>query len=71
MDTQDLERIARLALRELGAGDAALSIEADQQPDRWRIIVKGPMSSTFIVRAGRGTTPQHVREQIYEQWRGQ
>jgi hypothetical protein len=70
MERQDLERIARIALRELGAGDAALTIEADQQPDRWRINVAGRPSSTIVVRAGRGTTAQHVREQIYDQWRG-
>jgi hypothetical protein len=70
MEPKDLERIARLALRELGAGDVALSIEADQQPDRWRIVVGGPAASTLVVRAGRGTTPQYVREQIYDQWRG-
>ena len=69
MEPQEVERIARLALRELGAGNVALSVEADQQPGRWRIVVAGPMASTLVVRAGRGTTPQYVREQIYDQWR--
>jgi len=69
MERQDLERIARVALRELGAGDAAMVIEADLQPDRWRITVAGHAAPTIMVRAGRGTTAQHVREQIYEQWR--
>jgi hypothetical protein len=69
MDAQDLERIARLALRELGAGDVVLTIEADQ-PDRWRINIAGSQAPTLLVRAGRGTTAQYVREQIYDQWRG-
>ena len=68
MERQDLERITRLALRELGAGDARVTIDADKQPDRWRITIAGPAPSTLIVRAGRGTTAQHVREQIYDQW---
>ena len=67
MERQDLERIARVAVRELGAGDAALTIEPDQQPDRWRINVAGRPS--LVIRAGKGTTAQHVREQIYDQWR--
>jgi hypothetical protein len=70
MEPHDLERITRLALRELGAGDVPVTIEADRQPDRWRINVAGPQPSTLVVRAGRGTSAQHVREQIYEQWRG-
>jgi hypothetical protein len=69
MDRQDLERIARLALRELGAGDARLTIEADPQPDRWRISVAGHGGAAIVVRAGKGTSAQHVREQIYDQWR--
>ena len=69
MERQDLERIARTALRELGAGDVALTVEADRQPDRWRITVAGRTSSTLVVRAGSGTTAQYVREQIYDQWR--
>lgn len=67
MEQQDLERIARLAARELGAGDSALTIEPDRQPDRWRITVAG--RPTLVIRAGKGTTAQHVREQIYDQWR--
>ena len=70
MEPQDLERIARVALRDLGAGDVALTIEADRQPDHWRITVAGAHPPTILVRAGRGTSAQHVREQIYDQWRG-
>jgi hypothetical protein len=59
MEPSDLERIARVALRELGAGDAALTIEADQRPDCWRINVAGKTKA--VVRAGRWTTAQYVR----------
>jgi hypothetical protein len=68
MEPQDLERIARVALRELGAGDAHITIEPDRQPDRWRITVAGSPAAV-IVRAGRGTSAQYIREQIYDQWR--
>jgi hypothetical protein len=66
----DLERIARTALRELGAGNSPMSISADTQADRWRIEVGGPDPMTIIVRAGAGTTPQYVREQIFTQFAG-
>jgi len=69
MEQQDLERIARLALRELGAGDGVLSITpAEGHPDSWRLALGGPMPLTMTIRAGRGTTPQFVRAQIFEQF---
>ena len=34
---QEIERIAKVALRELGAGDPPLTITADSQADRWRL----------------------------------
>jgi len=68
MDQQDLERIARNALRELGAGDGLLSITPAEGADRWRISVGGAMPLTLVIRAGRGTTPQFIREQIFEQF---
>jgi hypothetical protein len=69
MGPQDLERIARVAFRELGAGDVPRTSEADRQPDRWRTTIAGALAATFIVRAGRGTSPQYIRQQIYDQWR--
>ena len=66
MEAHDLERIAKAVLRELGAGEAALTLEADQQPDRWRLSIGGPAPSTLLVRAGRGTSAQHIRQQIFE-----
>jgi hypothetical protein len=68
MEPQDLERIAKLALRELGIGDPPVTITADSQPDRWRVQVGGNEPATLTIRAGSGTTPNHVREQIFSQY---
>ena len=70
MEARELERIARLALRELGAGDPPVTVNADTQPDRWRIEVGGNDPATLTVRAGAGTTVQYVREQIVTQFAG-
>jgi hypothetical protein len=68
MQIQELERIAKAALRELGAGDPPIKIEPDAHADRWRIDVGGNDPVTLTVRAGSGTTPQFVREQIFNQF---
>ena len=70
MDVRELERIARIALRELGAGDPPVTVTPDSQPDRWRIDVGGTDPITLNVRAGSGTTAQFVREQIFTQFAG-
>jgi hypothetical protein len=70
MQPLDLERIAKKALRELGAGDAPLTISADGQPDRWRLKVGGSDPATLTIRAGDGTTAIHIREQIFNQFSG-
>ena len=72
MDEQDLERIARLALRDLGAADGVLRITpADGQPDRWRVVLEGATPMTLTIRAGQGTSAQHVRTQIFDQFQDQ
>lgn len=68
MQAQDLERIAKAALRELGAGNPPLQITSDAQPDRWRVEVGGSDPLTLTIRAGSGTTPQFIREQIFNQF---
>lgn len=68
MDPQDLERIARLALRELGAGDAPLAVFADTPADRWRVEVGGAIQTTLRIKAGAGTSAQFIRDQIFEQY---
>jgi hypothetical protein len=68
MQPEDVERIARIALRELGAGDPPVTVTAASQPDRWRVTVGGDQPALLIVRAGAGTTPQFIREQIVTQF---
>jgi hypothetical protein len=68
MQLQEIERIAKAVLRELGAGDPPITIERDTRADRWRIDVGGNDPVTLTVRAGSGTTPQFVREQIFTQF---
>ena len=70
MQPRDLERIAKKALRELGAGDLPLTITADAVPDRWRVSIGGSDPMTLTVRAGDGTTANHIREQIFNQFSG-
>ena len=70
MQPQDLERIAKKALRELGVGDPPLTITADAVPDRWRVAIGGSDPATLTIRAGEGTTANHVREQIFNQFSG-
>ena len=70
MQPEDLERIAKKALRELGVGDPPLTITADGQPGRWRVSVGGSEPATLTIRAGSGTTPGHIREQIFNQFSG-
>ena len=71
MDTSDLERIVKVALRELGAGDPPLTITAAaDRRDCWRIAVGGQDPFTLTLRAGAGTAPQFVREQIFTQFSG-
>jgi hypothetical protein len=70
MQPQDLERIAKKVLRELGVGDPPLTITADAVPDRWRLSVGGSHPATLTIRAGDGTTANHIREQIFNQFSG-
>ena len=69
MDQHDVERIARAALRELGAGVFNLTVTQDtRQADRWQIDVRGGTLLSLSVRAGQGTSPQFIREQIFDQY---
>jgi hypothetical protein len=70
MQPEDLERIAKKALRELGVGDPPLTISADARPGRWLVSVGGSAPATLLIRAGDGTTPNHIREQIFNQFTG-
>ena len=70
MQAAELDRIAKHALRELGAGDVPLVVTAESQPDRWRVQIGGSMQMTMSIRAGAGTRPQFIRDQIFEQFSG-
>lgn len=68
VDPQDLERIARKVLRELGAGDVDLVVKPGAERDRWQLIIGGRAPATMTIRCGPGTTPEFVRTQIFEQF---
>lgn len=69
MTPEDVERIARAVLRELGAGDPPLTVStADGNHDSWQILIGGPNPHTITIRAGEGTTANYVREQIFTQF---
>lgn len=70
MDQQDVERIARAALKELGVVGVDLAVvPIDGQPGHWRIDFRG--SKGLKIKCGQGTTAQWVREQIFEQYLAQ
>lgn len=69
MDQQDVERIARAALKELGVGGSMMAVNADGAPGNWKIDLKasgGP--SSLRIRCGPGTTAEWVRSQIVDQY---
>jgi hypothetical protein len=70
LEQHDVERIARAALKELGVPAANLSILADGQPGHWRIEIRGNSHGpgTLRVKCGQGSSPQWVRQQIFDQY---
>ena len=72
VEVHDLERIARATLKELGVPRAELKILPDAQPGQWRIEIAGSPSGprTLKIKCGQGSTPQWVREQIFNQYTG-
>jgi hypothetical protein len=72
VEQQDVERIARAALKELGVFGAEVKITADDaHPGQWRIEIQGNRLSQLRIKCGQGTTAQWVRQQIFEQYLGQ
>ena len=69
MQQQDVERIARATLKELGLPAADLTIRQDA-PGHWRIDIRGNQNgpSTLKIRCGEGSTAQWVRTQIFDQY---
>lgn len=72
MNQQDLERIARSAMRDLGIPGAVIAISADAHaPDAWRIDIRGGHGPNQIrIKCGEGSSPQWVRDQIVDQYLG-
>lgn len=70
MEQQDVERIARATLKELGVIGVEMSVApVEGQPDAWRIDLRG--SRALKIKCGRGSSPQWVRDQIFEQYLAQ
>ena len=72
MDQQDLERIARTTLKELGLSPTGVTIVPAGPPGQWRLEIQGLRNGpgTLNIKCGKGTTPQWVREQIFNQCTG-
>jgi hypothetical protein len=67
VDQQDVERIARKALRDLGVTPAALTVvPLGTQAGLWRIEFGG--DQPLKIKCGQGSSPQWVRDQIFEQF---
>lgn len=68
MQQQDVERIARAAMKELGVSPEMTIAPIDGQPGSWRIDLRNSQGpGTLKIKCGQGTTPQWVREQIFDQ----
>lgn len=67
MDQQDVERIARKALQELGVANPAVVVAPSRtEPGVWQIEFGGDRA--LRIRCSQGSTPQWVRDQIFEQF---
>ena len=69
MEQQDVERITRATLKELGLAAPDLTIHLDA-PGHWRVDIRGNVNgpSTLKIRCGEGSTAQWVRTQIFDQY---
>jgi hypothetical protein len=65
LEQQDVERIARKALKELGVSSSNLTVVQGAQPGVWRIEFGDDRA--LKIKCGRGSTAQWVRAQIFEQ----
>jgi hypothetical protein len=73
LEQQDVERIAHATLKDLGVFGAQLTVAAIAgQPGHWRIDIRaGHAIAALNIACGRGSTPQWVREQIFEKYQAQ
>ena len=68
MEQQEMERIARATLRELGLPRAQLTIsQIEGKPGHWNIAILG-RPQPLKIRCGQGSSPQWVRDQIFDQY---
>ena len=70
MEQQDIERIARAALKDLGVLPVAITVTPVAGTTGVYEVDFGG-ATTLKVRCGRGSTAQWVRNQIVEQYQGQ
>jgi hypothetical protein len=69
LEQEDLERIARATLKELGVAATAVTIVAEDQPGHWRIDIQGGHGPGRLkIRCGQGSSAQWVRDQIFDQY---
>jgi hypothetical protein len=66
LSQQDVERIARKALKELGVSTATVTVVPAGAPGVWRIDFGG--DKPLQIKCGRGSTAQWVRTQIFDQY---
>jgi hypothetical protein len=67
MQQQDVERIARKALNDLGAVPVFLTVAPVRDtPGVYEVNFGGPV--TLRIKCGPGSTAQWVRDQIFEQY---
>jgi hypothetical protein len=69
LEQQDVERIARAAMKELGAHGAVVTINQDGPAGHWRIDIRGGSGPDHIkIKCGQGSSAQWVRDQIFEKY---
>jgi hypothetical protein len=69
VERQDLERIARAALHDLGVPNADFTLTEDSgRPGHWSIDLRGAEQRQLKIRCSDGTSPQFVREQVFQQF---
>jgi hypothetical protein len=68
MEQQDVERIARATLKELGVGAGELTIAPGPRPGHWLIDVRGAQGANRLkITCSQGSSAQWVRDQIFDQ----
>ena len=70
MEQQDVERIARAALKELGVTPASITVAALPGVSGGYEVEFGG-SATLKIKCGRGSSAQWIRDQIFEQYQAQ